>query len=571
MADDSNQLRQRLVRRLSDLKSVRSAYESHWRQLADYIRPDRLRIEETLSNADPKSARPDRSKIKDAAATKALRTLASGMHSGITSPSRPWFRLTTIDPNFRESAAVRDYLGKVATIMRDVFSQSNFYNSVHLSYGDLGLFGQSCAILAEHDKDVINLIGLVHGQFWIATDDAGRVNTLYRYIPMTVEQVYTRWTKTCSDSIKHQMLHGNKDARVAIYQAIEPRVARNPAKIDKQNMAFMSVYWEDGAPGSGSTSGILEESGFIDNPIVAPRWEVISTDSYGIGPGTDALPDVKSLQLERTRYLEAVDKLVRPPMKGPLSLKNARASLLPGKITYVDDPNGQGFTPAMQVQIRLVELQGEMTEMRESIKETFFADLFLMISQMEGIQPRNQFEIAERKEEKLLMLGPVLERIQAELLAPIIERTYEICRRRGLFPPEPDEIQQGGLQVEYTSILAQAQKAVATGAIERTASFVGGLAAMYPSVGDKFDADQAVDEYSELLGTPPAIILSDERVAEIRKGREAEAAQQKQMEQAAAMAPVAKQGAEAAKLMAETPTVSPNNTAASLLQRMGIG
>jgi hypothetical protein len=333
-------------------------------------------------------------------------------------------------------------------------------------------------------------------------------------------------------------------------------------------MPYASVYWEPGAQDVGG--GILEDSGFLDCPIIAPRWEVISTDDYGIGPGSDALPDIKALQLEQTRKLEAIDKKVRPPMKGPTSLKNARASLLPGTITYVDDPNGQGFTPAMMVDLNLNDLREDMNEGRERIRQTFFADLWLMISQMEGIQPRNQFEIAERKEEKLLMLGPVLERVQNEMLGPVIERAYEILSRRGMLPEEPEEIQQAGLQIEYTSILAQAQKAVATGAIERTVAFVGNLAAAAPQTLDKVDFDQAVDEYAELLGTPPSMIVSDERVKAIRAEREEEAKQQQRMQQMAAAAPAAKQGAEAAALLAQTPTQAPG-TAQSLLQRMGLG
>jgi len=568
MAADPVTLRQRLDRRLGDLKTVRTEQHTQWQELADYIRPDRLRITEA-GTADARRGRPDRKKIKDAIATVALRTLASGMHSGITSPSRPWFRLTTIDPAYREAAAVKDYLGKVSTIMRDVFSQSNFYNSAHLSYSDLGLFGQSCSILVEHDVNVINMISLLHGEFWIATDDTGIVDTLHRRISMTIEQIYRRWPTTCSPMVRRMYDQGQKDERINVYHAIEPRADRDPKLIGRTNMPFMSVYWEDGA--QSKTGGILEESGFNDNPIVCPRWERISTDGYGVSPASDALPDIKALQLQQMRKLEAIDKMVRPPMTGPTSLRNSRVSLLPGEITYVDDPNGAGFREAMKVQLRIAELQEDMNEGRERIRQAFFADLFMMISEMEGIQPRNQFEIAERKEEKLLMLGPVLENVQNEMLAPVIARTYEILQRRGMLPPEPDEVQEGGLKPEYTSILAQAQKAVATGSIERTASFVGNLAAAYPAVLDKFDADQAVDEFSDLVGIPPAIILPDDRVAAIRQDREKQAAQQKQMEQAAAMAPAVKQGAEAASLLAQTPTSPSGGTAQSLLQRMGIG
>ena len=38
------------------------------------------------------------------------------------------------------------------------------------------------------------------------------------------------------------------------------------------------------------------------------------------------------------------------------------------------------------------------------------------------------------------------------------------------------------------------------------------MAAVKPEVLDKFDADQSVDEYAEMLGVPPKIVVSDDIV-----------------------------------------------------------
>jgi hypothetical protein len=487
------------------------------------------------------------------------------MHSGITSPARPWFRLTTFDPDLKDFGPVKVYLATVEQRMREVFQKSNIYPAFHTGYGDLGQFGQSCGILVEDGAQTIRMQQLMHGRFWIARDENGRVTTLYRQFKWSVQRIVSRFGyDKCSMPVRQQYDNGNYDKTFDICHAIEPRMTRNPQMIDKKNKPFLSNYWESN---HANDDRLLEESGFDENPIIAPGWELPGDDHYALSPGQIALGDVKMLQIEQTRKLEGIDKMVRPPMTGPTSMRNNPASLLPGAVTYVDDPTGKGFRPAMEVNLRLSELMQDIRDTQDRVRQAFYADLFLMISNMEGIQPRNSFEIAERKEEKLLALGPVLENVYNGQLGPVIDRTYNILDRRDELPPPPPELANVDLQVEYISILAQAQKAVATGSIERTASFIGNLAAVKPDILDKFDADEAVDQYADMVGSPPSIIVPDDKVKAIRESREQQRQAAQQAEMAATMAPAAKAGAEAAALMAQT-SDAPGGQ--SLLSQLGI-
>lgn len=537
--------RSRHERRLQDLKSRRTRWETHWKELAEYVAPKRYRDETKDDEGGDKAHQ----KILDSAGTVALRTLASGMHSGITSPARPWFRLATLDPGLREDSEVRAYLQSVEDRMRHVMATSNLYRGFHTGYGDLGLFGQFGALLTKDDEHYISLMKMTHGSFWIACDQSGRANTLYRRCRMTVEQMMVRFGRRCSTTVKNLYDRGVYDERITVYHAVEQRHDRDPSSPNKRDMPWTSNYWEEG---NAREMDMLEESGFKSNPIIAPRWLAIEFDEYGQSPGMDALPDIKSLQVMQQRKQEAIDKMVRPPMKGPTSLKNEPKSLLPGAITYVDDPNGQGFTPAMQVNLRLAELAQEIAETRERINRAFFADLFLMLQNMEGVQPRNVYELTQRKEEQLLQLGPVLENVYFEMLEPAINLTFEACEEAGILPEPPQALQGSQLKIEYISTLAQAQKAVATGSIERLAGFIGNLAAGRPEVLDKLDADQAVDVYADMIGAPPDVVVSDDRVAEIRKQRTEMMQQQAQAEQAAKLAPAANQGANAIATLAQT-------------------
>lgn len=548
-------------RRLEELKRIRQPWEPAWQPLADFIEPTRLRL--TLKNEGFTS----RAKIIDSTGTFALKTLASGMHSGLTSPARPWFRLTTPDRELREFAPVKTYLSEVEKKMREVFQASNLYTSFHTGYGDLGEFGQSCGILAEDDKSVIRLNQQLHGRFWIARDENGIATTLYRQFRWSVSRIVSYFGyKECSERVRNAYDQAKYDETFDICHAIEPRLNRDSRKIDKANKPFLSNYWENDGRENNS---LLRESGFDENPIIAPPWELAADDTYATSPGQIALGDVKMLQLEQQRKLEAIDKMVRPPMTGPTSMRNNPASLLPGSVTYVDATSaGGGFRPAMEVNVRLGELREDIRETQERINRAFYADLFLMLSQMEGIQPRNQFEIAERKEEKLLALGPVLENIYNGQLEPVIDRTFAILDRRGELPPPPPELENTSLEVEYISILAQAQKAVATGGIERMWAFAGNLAAAgKPEVLDKMDADQSIDVYSDLLGVDPSIIVSDDKVKEARAARAQQMQAAQNAEMAATIAPAAEAGANAAVTAAQ---LSNMPAGGDLLSRLGV-
>lgn len=564
-------IRKRSERRKESLKALRTPYEAQWTELAENIAPSRLRL-----MVNQKEGQKLRGKIVDSTGTFALRTLASGMHSGITSPARPWFKLMTFDPELREFGPVRAYIDAVEKRMREIFQGSNVYNAFHIGYGDLGLFGQSCGLLIEDERSVIRMLQLQHGSFWLARNERGVADTVCREFSWSVERIVKRFAKgrgegadlsSISHSVRRCYDRGDYDERFTINHLVQPRHDRSPGKIDKLNKPFASVYWEEGASDMNDREKMLEVSGFDENPIIAPPWELPAEDHYAVSPGIEALPDVKMLQSEQTDKVKAIQKKVDPPMVGPTSLRNNPASLLPGALTYVDVvAGGQSFQPAMQVQLQTNELREDIQDVQGRIERAFYADLFLMISNMEGIQPRNQFEIAERREEKLLALGPVLENIYGAQLAPTISRTYEIMARRGELPPAPQELDNTELKIEYISMLAQAQKAVATGAIERVWAFAGNISAVKPEVLDKLDADQSIDDYADMVGAPASMVVSDDRVSEIRKSRADAQAQAAQAESTAAMMPAVKQGADAAKVLAETDARAPG----SLLQRLGL-
>lgn len=531
--------RQQLEKMRMTLRTERESFMPHWRDLSDYVMPRRARY--TIAERNKGDRR--NKKIIDSTATLAMRNLMAGMMSGLTSPARPWFSLTTPDPSLAEFGPVKSWLDDVTKRMRTIFLKSNLYNALPLLYCDQGLFGTSAMAVLEDDQDVIRCYSFPIGSYCLAQSHRHTVDTFVREYAMTVRQLVQRFgLENCSRSVQDQYNNGNYETWVDVAHMIHPNEDHNPEKLHAKHKRFSSCYWELGSDEDGK---FLDESGFDEFPVMAPRWNLTGEDVYGHSPGMDALGDIQQLQAMQRRMIQSIDKMVNPPMVAPTSMQNKKASLLPGDITYVDTTQGStGFKPAHELRMPLQELQLLVGETQMRIKRCFYEDLFLMLANSDRRQITAR-EIEERHEEKLLMLGPVLERQNEDLLDPLIDRTFAIMLRRGEVPQAPPEIAGQELKVEYISIMAQAQKLVATAGLERFVGFVGNLAAAKPDIADKLDFDQVVDEYSDMLGVPPKIVRADEEVFKIREGRAQAIAAQQRVEQL-------QQVAQGAKLLSET-------------------
>lgn len=527
--------RSQYLNRFKSLKNERSDWDSHWRDLSEYYLPRTGRFFTSDVNKGSKRW----NSIYDSTGTRALRTLSAGMMSGMSSPARPWFRLAIGDTELMEHSTVKTWLHEVTKRMRDVFARSNTYRSLSTYYEELGLFGTSAGIVVPDFKDVIRHYPLTAGEFAIATDNRREVSTLYREWDMTVSQVVREFgLDACSSTVQNLFKNGGKglDAWVTIAHGIEPRYDRDHSKRDNTNMPWKSMYFETGA----DDHKVLRESGFKEFPGIVPRWSVTGNDTYGYSPAMEALGDVKQLQHEQLRKAEAIDYMTKPPLVLPTSMMNQQVNRFPGGISFADQPQGgAGIRPMYEVQLNLQHLLVDIQDVRERINGTFFADLFLMLAndQRSGTTAT---EIAERHEEKLLMLGPVLERLHNEMLDPMVNVCFNHLLEGGLLPPPPEELEGMDLQVQYVSTLAQAQRAVGVQSVDRLLGTVGAVAGLRPDVVDKIDADQMIDAYADMLGVDPSLIVADDKVAVIRQQRAQQQQQQAMMEQMPAMAQTAK-------------------------------
>lgn len=538
-------LKEQLTKQLGMLEQERKTFEPHWRELSDFIIPRGSRFLTSEAN------RGDRrnTKIVDPTATMANRTLSSGMMSGITSPARPWFKLATPDPEMMDYGPVKLWLETVQNRMNDMFNKSNLYQSLPIIYSSLGTFGTGALAVLEDDEDVIRTMPFPVGSYYIANSPRLSVDTCFRKFSMTVRQLVREFgLNNVSSSTKSAFDNGTYEKWVDVVHAVYPNMNRETGKMNAKNKAFRSVYFEVG----GDNDKVLRESGYDEFPVMAPRWEVNGEDVYGSScPGMIALGQVKALQLEQRRKAQQIDKQTNPPMIGPTSLKTQRVSLLPGDITYVDQLTGaEGLRPAYMVNPNLGDLLGDIQDTRQLINSAYFVDLFMML---QNVNTRSMpvEAVIEMKEEKLLMLGPVLERLNDEFLDPLIDRAFSMMARKNMLPPPPDVMQGMPLRIEYISVMAQAQKAIGLSSLERFVGFVGNLASAKPEALDKLDVDQAIDNYAVMSGVSPTVVVPQEQAQQTRNDR----AQQQQQAMALQTGMAAVQGA---KTLSEAKTADPN-------------
>jgi len=540
---DKRTLRQRLQERHSSLKTERTSWDTHWREITEYLLPWSGRYYTTDRNKGNKR----QTNIYDNTATRALRTLNSGLMAGATSPARPWFRLAAPDPDLNQFHPVKIWLEDVQQRMMRVFQRSNAYRALHSMYEELGAFGTGVSILLPDPEKVIHLYPITAGEYCLSQDPQGKVCVFYREFEMTVAQVVREFGyDKCSNSVRTLYDRGTLEGGITIIHCIEPRYDRDPSKLDKMNMPYRSVYYEQ----SNNEPVVLRESGFEKFPVLAPRWSVTANDVYGNSPGMEALPDIRQLQHEQLRKAQGIDYQTQPPLQAPTSMQGRAVNMLPGGVTFHDAPQQQGIRTAFETNLNLQYLLNDIQDVRGRISRSFYEDLFLMM-QNDLRSNMTAREIQERHEEKLLMLGPVMERLQNELLEPLIDLTFDAMLEQGLIPPAPEELGGVNLGVEFVSVLAQAQRAVGSSSVDRFIGNVGAVAQMRPEVLDKLDTDTLVDRYGDMLGIDPNIIVPTEKAQALRDARNKAMAAR---EQAAVM----QQSSQTAKNLAAAKTSEPS-------------
>lgn len=491
------------------------------------------------------------------AADRALSILVQGIMSGLTSKSKAWFRLTVNDFNVENDYEVQTWLYRTQQRVYRVFAKSNLYGALKILYKEIASFGTACALIEYDFKNVIHVTAMTVGQYALAVNDKGEVDTFVRKFQLSIKQIvekfgYNNVGKEIQDAYNRNRLN---EYRV-ISHLIQPNYERVYGLHDAKNKPFISVYFTD----DNISKDFLRVSGYDEFPVLAPRWEVRTTqDSYGTGPGWSVVATVQETYSKIREKLKGIQKKINPPVQITYDVKDA-INLLPGGSTRVPANKDSGIRTAYNVDIDINQVRQDIIDSKEEIYSAFYADIFFL----SGVNDRDRTatESSIRYEEKLSMLGNVIEQLENELLQPLIDRTLSIMMRVGLVETPPQVLQGKEIDYDYIGILAQAQKQLGLNSINTGIGAIQMLQAIKPDVIDNFDVDAALREIFDVAGINPNLLRSNATVEEIREARAKAEAARVQQEQAL-------QAAQTAKTLSDT-KLDDDNVLTAAAQQGGV-
>jgi hypothetical protein len=543
---DDRELVTSIRRRYERLREDRRGWDSYWRDVKDYMSPGRGRLLDTSSDDEVNSGRRRDAKRIDCEAGRALDVLASGIQSGLTSKARQWFLLQHPDPAVSGDHDVRVWYNQVQEILEGIFVRSNVYAALRSTYYEMAAFGQGVMSVEFHPDNLISCRCHTCGTYCLDTNPYQEVDTVFSIEWMTASQLLEKFgAEACGQDIAEEAGPGRAATRR--YEVVN-LVTEAPWRYGLQatdRHPVASVHFLGQKSGGGCADRLLRVSGYGEFPYMCPRWEVVDNDVYGWAPTRDIMGDVKMLQTMQSDKLKGLAKIVSPPMRIPPEMERRGLNMRPGATNVVSSLGDQAIAPLYTVGMDIQQVGAEIQSIRQNIKDGLYNSLFLALL-MQDTPQMTATEVQVRNQEKMLMLGPVLERIHYELLDPLITRVFALAMRNGMIPEPPAALleSEAGARIEYVSILSQAQKAVGVSRLEQSVQFLGGIVQVAPETRHLVNWYKLYKSYNEMIGVREDVFRSDR---EYEEAVQAEAARQ----QAAAAAQSAEPLANSAKALSD--------------------
>lgn len=541
-------LRQKAERLRSQVRDEYfQGWREHHRQIAEVVNPRRPQF---LTSDRMIAGNKQNDSIINNVATEASGSLRAGLRSGTASSSRPWFKLTTHQPDLWENEEVKEWLHQVEVILTGVIAKSNFYEKIEELYGDLGDFGTAPMHIEADEKEVIRCYVFPIGSYFLAQDARGKVDTIFRDVPMTAAQLVKKFGyENCCLQVRVAYKQKNLYQYFDVVHFIIPNEDWQDGALGPTGKTWLSGWYEL-ARTEVENHGMLHIGGFDYFPVMAPRWSVTGSNVWGSSPGMNALGDARALQNLEEQKMQVVQKINNPPLNVPASLRGQQASLLPGAENPIAGA-GAKIEPAMSIHPQALEaIEATIREHEQRIRASYYADLFRLLDTLQKGQ-MTAYEVQQRVQEKMQLIGPTYERVEDELLDPAIEAILHILMEGYYLPPVPQVLLGAEVKAEYTSIIAQAQKAADLAALRETLQVVGNIAAVDPEAMDNLDIDYVVHDYVTKLGLPPKVLRTPEARDAMRQAKQQMAMKQQQMAQAGQLAA-------GAKVLSETNTDGKN-------------
>ena len=520
-----------------EAESERTEYMAEYQNISDYLVPGRGMYQRYSKPRKRKLTSP---KVINTVAEDALYVLTSGIHGALTSPSRLWFKAEWSDNRLQQHGLLKAWMQDSVKREHAGFHASNFYPIMNSAYIELVAFGTMAMYVGE-DSDTVQAPFrfelMTAGEFAFTIGSDGRVSQFFRTIFMTPRQLVQRFPDTVSKESKKIVKNNEAGADTTYITVLEYTTYE-----EYQNKPIMRLYYETTSTGSKGShytprgAEPLEAAGFYEFPYLVARWDTIGNDTYGVGPGSRALPDIKRLQEMEKAFLMATHKSINPPLNAPARMRG-KLNSLPGGMNYYANP-AETVNELYQVKFDYSGVSNAVERVEQRIQKNFFNDIFLTAARDPNASPYKATEVNARDQEKMLRLGPVVERLQHEFLQPLIVRCFQIMRRKELFAPLSPELEDlaGDYTISLVSPLATAQRGVALQGIQGFLGTIGQMAQFDQTVLDNVDVDAAAREVGDIYGVQLGVMRQLDDIKKIRQQRAQAMAQEKAKQEQAAVA-----------------------------------
>lgn len=568
-----------MKRRLDVLRTDRSKVEGVWDQIDKFVMPLGS-VASPSSQASEGTVDWKRWKVWDSTAIDAHQKLAASIHGSITSPASVWFKPVWRDAKLAADKTAASWLEKAGDTIFNELQDSDFTVEIQSAYQDLCGPGNSVVIeepLSEREWKGLDFTCVPLREAFFEEDSHGGIDTFYRLLSFTAVQVKDLCRRKgwpCPKDIEEKAAKPDSaNTPIEIVFCIFKRLeqmdvldrarARNRDRSKRRAAQAMrakrmptpeeagveEVPVEPDDPmyplaphlrpvgccyfraENGECVG--EEDGYYEMPVFVCRWEKTTGSRWGHGPGTLALPTVKSVNAWLETAHLAAEKGVEPSWGvTELGLLSDLDSKPGGLSVFRSKDDVWTLEAKTRPEIAFEVIQDERAQIRR-----FFHgdDLSLKDSpQMTAMEAQIRYELMQR------VLGAPLNRIENDLLSPIVSVAFGHLMRAGRLGDPPESVKaalaDGGadFNIEYLGPLARSQRTDRVASIERLFAFAGALLKMglpLPFIRAHVDFSAGFQEMAKLLGTPADLIKSE---ADVEKALGEMQAMEKRMQDAVA-------------------------------------
>lgn len=497
----------------------RAPFTSLFQELKRLVRPDAG----DFNGARAGTIVEQRKDIFDGTAPWALEQLASGLHSHLTSPIEPWFDLTVAGiPHDELDWDARQWLQFVTDEIYAAYSDSfgSFAPSVHECYLDIGAFGTG-VLYQWYDAKFQTVCFRTYplSDVLIREDAYGRIDTVHRSVLLTVRQVRGEF-----GALPEKLNKLQEDQQVTVVHCVYPRTDRDSSRLTPTSKPWASAYI------CKDTEETILESGYDFMPYHASRWTKLAGEMYGRSPAMSVLPEIRMVNAMSRSMIVAAQKLVEPALQVPDDSFLLPLRTTPGAVNY-RRPGSDPIEPMPGPQD--IAVTAEMIEQRrDTIRRGLFVDWLVRPMKKER---QTASEIMDERNQMLGMLGPVVGRLQAELLGPCLRHTYNLLSRHRRLPPAPASLGDSSLDIRYTSPAAKAQSTTRGQGVMQFVQQLVQLQPVLPEITDVLDEKGLVAEIADLTDVAQRVIARPDVIESKRNSRK----EQQDLANAAQVAPAA--------------------------------